>query len=75
MRENITKVAERGERLDSLQDKTGTFGVRQNCISMNIIVFFSLNLQITLLPLLKDSVVEQTVSARCVSLRFVYDRN
>jgi Synaptobrevin len=23
MRENITKVAERGERLDSLQDKTG----------------------------------------------------
>ena len=25
MRENITKVAERGERLDQLQDKTGTF--------------------------------------------------
>ena len=25
MRENITKVAERGERLDSLQDKTGEF--------------------------------------------------
>jgi vesicle-associated membrane protein 4 len=25
MRENITKVAERGERLDSLQDKTGAF--------------------------------------------------
>lgn len=25
MRENITKVAERGERLDSLQDKTGWF--------------------------------------------------
>lgn len=25
MRENITKVAERGERLDSLQDKTGVF--------------------------------------------------
>lgn len=25
MRENITKVAERGERLDSLQDKTGTY--------------------------------------------------
>ena len=24
MRDNITKVAERGERLDSLQDKTGT---------------------------------------------------
>lgn len=24
MRENITKVAERGERLDSLQDKTGS---------------------------------------------------
>lgn len=23
MRENITKVAERGERLDQLQDKTG----------------------------------------------------
>lgn len=26
MRENITKVAERGERLDALQDKTGGFG-------------------------------------------------
>jgi vesicle-associated membrane protein 4 len=26
MRENITKVAERGERLDSLQDKTGEHG-------------------------------------------------
>jgi vesicle-associated membrane protein 4 len=26
MRENINKVAERGERLDSLQDKTGMFG-------------------------------------------------
>lgn len=26
MRENITKVAERGERLDALQDKTGEFG-------------------------------------------------
>jgi vesicle-associated membrane protein 4 len=26
MRENITKVAERGERLDALQDKTGAFG-------------------------------------------------
>lgn len=25
MRDNITKVAERGERLDSLQDKTGEF--------------------------------------------------
>lgn len=25
MRDNITKVAERGERLDQLQDKTGTF--------------------------------------------------
>ena len=25
MRENITKVAERGERLDSLQDKTGAW--------------------------------------------------
>ncbi|KAG6820343.1 SNAP receptor, synaptobrevin [Arthromyces matolae] len=25
MRENITKVAERGERLDSLQDKTGAY--------------------------------------------------
>jgi hypothetical protein len=25
MRENITKVAERGERLDALQDKTGAF--------------------------------------------------
>ena len=36
MRENITKVAERGERLDALQDKTGTFGVHgRNCISMN----------------------------------------
>lgn len=31
MRENITKVAERGERLDSLQDKTGAlwFAARQ----------------------------------------------
>jgi len=28
MRENITKVAERGERLDSLQDKTGELGWR-----------------------------------------------
>ena len=27
MRDNITKVAERGERLDQLQDKTGTFFV------------------------------------------------
>jgi len=27
MRENITKVAERGERLDSLQDKTGAFSL------------------------------------------------
>jgi vesicle-associated membrane protein 4 len=29
MRDNITKVAERGERLDSLQDKTGelSFGL------------------------------------------------
>lgn len=27
MRENITKVAERGERLDSLQDKTGWDGL------------------------------------------------
>lgn len=27
MRENITKVAERGERLDSLQDKTGEFSL------------------------------------------------
>lgn len=27
MRENITKVAERGERLDSLQDKTDTLAV------------------------------------------------
>lgn len=25
MRDNITKVAERGERLDSLQDKTGAY--------------------------------------------------
>lgn len=25
MRDNITKVAERGERLDQLQDKTGAF--------------------------------------------------
>jgi len=25
MRDNITKVAERGERLDQLQDKTGEF--------------------------------------------------
>lgn len=25
MRDNITKVAERGERLDQLQDKTGVF--------------------------------------------------
>ena len=25
MRENITKVAERGERLDQLQDKTGAY--------------------------------------------------
>lgn len=25
MRDNITKVAERGERLDQLQDKTGRF--------------------------------------------------
>lgn len=25
MRENITKVSERGERLDALQDKTGRF--------------------------------------------------
>jgi hypothetical protein len=25
MHQNITKVAERGERLDALQDKTGTF--------------------------------------------------
>jgi len=27
MRENITKVAERGERLDSLQDKTGAYSL------------------------------------------------
>jgi hypothetical protein len=27
MRENITKVAERGERLDALQDKTGAFSL------------------------------------------------
>jgi len=27
MRDNITKVAERGERLDQLQDKTGMFFV------------------------------------------------
>jgi hypothetical protein len=25
MHQNITKVAERGERLDTLQDKTGAF--------------------------------------------------
>lgn len=28
MRDNITKVAERGERLDALQDKTGAFQLR-----------------------------------------------
>lgn len=27
MRENITKVAERGERLDSLQDRTGKYSL------------------------------------------------
>jgi len=27
MRDNITKVAERGERLDSLQDKTGALHI------------------------------------------------
>ncbi|KAH9950745.1 synaptobrevin-like protein [Amylocystis lapponica] len=31
MRENITKVAERGERLDQLQDKTGKHFVRVVC--------------------------------------------
>ena len=30
MRDNITKVAERGERLDQLQDKTGMFSSLPN---------------------------------------------
>jgi hypothetical protein len=32
MRENISKVAERGERLDSLQDKTGAYFARHWCL-------------------------------------------
>ena len=31
MRDNIQKVAQRGERLDSLQGKTGTFGWFVTC--------------------------------------------
>ena len=75
MRENITKVAERGERLDSLQDKTGTFHVcgfgdamgpefhKSYGIVCSLINLFE---QTTLLSLLKDSVEEQTRSARYV---------
>ena len=37
MRENITKVAERGERLDSLQDKTGTLFSRYQMVFVNIL--------------------------------------
>lgn len=33
MRDNISKVAERGERLDSLQDKTGALGLLLHCCS------------------------------------------
>lgn len=41
MRDNITKVAERGERLDQLQDKTGecTLRLRNRCAATLVIIF------------------------------------
>jgi hypothetical protein len=38
MRENITKVAERGERLDSLQDKTGAFSLSLSFLVLAFVV-------------------------------------
>ena len=72
MKNNIAKVAERGERLDSLQDKTGTFCVcglvvhGRNCITMKFFFLLTKSPQKTLLSLLKDSVEEQTGFARYV---------
>jgi len=43
MRDNITKVAERGERLDQLQDKTGTLSVlllSHDCVAMALVGLF-----------------------------------
>lgn len=57
MRENITKVAERGERLDSLQDKTGEDNRVQRFASVRLSIYFS---QTTSLFPPKGSVVGQT---------------
>ena len=57
MRENITKVAERGERLDALQDKTGQSAVAMSQSITDIMV------QTTSLNRLRVSARAQTVSA------------
>ena len=67
MRENITKVAERGERLDSLQDKTGAllfwgYPILKDGGPNSYVV----TPQITLLCPHKVSVVELIGFARCV---------
>jgi hypothetical protein len=41
MRENITKVAERGERLDSLQDKTGEFDDFDILLPLGVLCWYS----------------------------------
>jgi len=72
MKNNIAKVAERGERLDSLQDKTGTFRVWLVCLRfehMASILFqnsLTFTAQKTSLSLLKDSVEGRTESVRYV---------
>ena len=82
MRENISKVAERGERLDSLQDKTGAysalrwswvFGKGDYALPSDSSPSHdgsdrpTVRLQTTLLFLHKDSVVGRIEFARYVS--------
>ena len=69
MRDNITKVAERGERLDSLQDKTGA--LRLTCMLMRPTPLMTLTggfVQIIWLCLPKGSAAVPTVYARYVQL-------
>jgi hypothetical protein len=77
MRDNITKVAERGERLDQLQDKTGMFSSLPNqtapaqlCLGCSAFAIYPLihaPQQITSPFLPKGSAEAQIVCARYVS--------
>lgn len=64
MHQNITKVAERGERLDALQDKTGALNCLERYAWCHLRSTPNVNSQTTSLSRHRDSAAEPALSGR-----------